>query len=63
MIEALCDRGRTLNVGSGIEPSRMLWIRCGISHSRGGGRWLVSEIETLKPFPDVLAAREKLRSK
>jgi len=36
--------------------------RCGISYTQDDVMWLVSEIEKLKPFPDVIAALEKLRS-
>jgi 2-haloacid dehalogenase len=35
--------------------------RCGLDYTQQEVRWLVGQIETLKPFPDVLAALEKLR--
>ena len=35
--------------------------RCGIAYTQEEVRWLVSEIEKLKPFPDVIAALERLR--
>jgi hypothetical protein len=35
--------------------------RCGISYTQDEVRWLVGEIEKLEPFPDVIAALEKLR--
>ncbi len=35
--------------------------RCGISYTQDEVRWLVSEIEKLKPFPDVVGALERLR--
>src|SRR5690606_13211725 len=35
--------------------------RCGISYTQDEVRWLVSEIEKLKPFPDVVEALNKLR--
>ena len=35
--------------------------RCGIAYTQDEVRWLVSEIEKLKPFPDVIAALERLR--
>jgi 2-haloacid dehalogenase len=37
--------------------------RCGIAHTQEEVNWLVSEIEKLKPFPDVVAALEKLQFK
>src|SRR5262249_59843470 len=37
--------------------------RGGLGYRAGDVRPLVSEIETLKPFPDVVAALEKLRLK
>ena len=36
--------------------------RCGIPYTQDDVRRLVAEIETLKPFPDVVAALERLRS-
>ena len=36
--------------------------RCGIAYTQEEVRWLVSQIETLKPFPDVVAALERLRT-
>jgi 2-haloacid dehalogenase len=37
--------------------------RCGIAHTQEEVSWLLSEIEKLRPFPDVVPALEKLRSK
>src|SRR5260370_37070531 len=37
--------------------------RGGINYTQDEARWLVSEIEKLKPLPDVVRALEKLRSK
>ena len=34
--------------------------RCGIAYSADEVRWLVSEIERLKPFPEVIVALERL---
>ena len=34
--------------------------RCGTVHTQDEVRWLVAEIEKLKPFPDVIAALAKL---
>jgi 2-haloacid dehalogenase len=36
--------------------------RCGIACTQAEVRWLVSRIETLKPFPDVIAALDDLRA-
>ena len=36
--------------------------RCEIDFSPDEVRWLVSQIEALRPFPDVVAALEQLRS-
>jgi 2-haloacid dehalogenase len=35
--------------------------RCGIAFTQDEVRWLVSQIESLKPFPDVVAALAALR--
>lgn len=63
MIDALCDRGHTpyREIGQGAVAHVM--DRCGIRYSEDEVRWLVAEIEKLKPFPDVVAALEKLRAK
>jgi 2-haloacid dehalogenase len=36
--------------------------RCGIVYTQDEVRWLVSQIETLKPFPDVVPALQRLRA-
>jgi 2-haloacid dehalogenase len=63
MIDALCDRGHTPYRQIGERAVAYVMDRCGISYTQDEVRWLVSEIEQLKPFPDVVAALEKLRSK
>ena len=61
MIDALCDRGHTPYRQIGHRAVSFVMDRCGIAYTQDEVRWLVSEIEKLKPFPDVLAALEKLR--
>ena len=61
MIDALLDRGHTPYRQIGHRAVSHVMDRCGISYSQDEVRWLVAEIEKLKPFPDVIAALEKLR--
>jgi 2-haloacid dehalogenase len=63
MIDALCDRGHTPYRQIGHRAVSFVMDRCGIAYTQEEMSWLVSEIEKLKPFPDVVAALEKLRSK
>jgi 2-haloacid dehalogenase len=63
MIDALCDRGHTPYREIGHRAVSYVMERCGISHTDEDVRRLVSEIERLKPFPDVVAALERLRSR
>jgi 2-haloacid dehalogenase len=62
MIDALCDRGHTPYRQIGHRAVAYVMDRCGLSYSQDEVRWLVSQIETLRPFPDVVAALEKLRT-
>jgi len=62
MIDALCDRGHTSYREIGQRAVSYVMDRCGIAHTRDEVRRLVSEIEKLKPFPDVLAALGRLRA-
>src|SRR6516225_937006 len=62
MIDALCDRGHTPYREIGHRAVSHVMDRCGISYTQEDASWLVSEIEKLKPFPDVVAALEKLQS-
>ena len=62
MIDALCDRGHTPYRQIGHRAVSFVMDRCGITYSQDDVQWLVSQIETLKPFPDVIAALEKLRA-
>lgn len=61
MIDALCDRGHTPYRQIGHRAVSFVMDRAGISYTQKEVRWLVSEIERLKPFPDVPAALERLR--
>ena len=61
MIDALCDRGHTPYRQIGHRAVSYVMDRCGIAYTQDEVRWLVGEIERLKPFPDVVAALEKLR--
>ena len=62
MIDALCDRGHTPYRQIGHRAVSYVMDRCGISYSQDDVQWLVSQIEKLKPFPDVVAALERLRN-
>jgi 2-haloalkanoic acid dehalogenase type II len=62
MIDALCDRGHTPYREIGHRAVSYVMDRCGISYTQDDVQWLVSQIETLKPFPDVIAALDKLRA-
>lgn len=61
MIDALGDRGHTPYREIGHRAVSFVMDRCGISYTQDEVRWLVSEIEKLKPFPDVLVALQQLR--
>ena len=63
MIDALCDRGHTPYRQIGHRAVSYVMDRCRITHTQEEVSRLVSEIEKLKPFPDVVAALEKLRSR
>mgnify|MGYP000556885842 CR=1 FL=1 len=60
MIDALCDRGHTPYREIGHRAVSYVMDRCGIAYTQDDVRWLVSEIEKLTPFPDVIAALEDL---
>ncbi len=61
MIDALCDRGHTPYRQIGHRAVSHVLDRCGIAYTQSEVRWLISEIERLKPFPDVVEALQKLR--
>jgi 2-haloacid dehalogenase len=62
MIDALCDRGHTPYRHIGERAVSYVMDRCAIPYTPDEVHWLVSEIERLKPFPDVVMALERLRS-
>jgi 2-haloacid dehalogenase len=62
MIDALCDRGHTPYREIGQRAVSYVMDRCGISYTKDEVRWLVGEIEQLKPFPDVIDALQRLRA-
>jgi len=62
MIDALCDRGHTPYREIGQRAVSYVMDRCGISYTQDEVCSLVAEIETLKPFPDVLEALATLRT-
>ena len=62
MIDALCERGHTPYRQIGHRAVSHVMDRCGIVYSQDEVRWLISEIEKLKPFPDVLEALARLKA-
>lgn len=63
MIDSLCDRGHTPYRQIGHRAVSQVMDRAGISYSQDEVEWLVSQIETLKPFDDVIAALERLKTR
>ena len=61
MIDALCDRGHTPYREIGHRAVSYVMDRCGVRYTEDDVIRLVSTIERLQPFPDVLAALERLR--
>jgi 2-haloacid dehalogenase len=62
MIDALCDRGHTPYREIGHRAVSFVMDRCGITYTQDEVRWLVGQIELLKPFADTISALEKLRN-
>src|SRR3954470_13954068 len=62
MIDALCDRGHTPYREISQRALSFVMDRCGIAYTDDDVRRLVSEIEKLEPFADVLAALATLRA-
>jgi 2-haloacid dehalogenase len=62
MIDALCDRGHTPYRQIGHRAVCYVMDRCKIAYSQEEVGWLVSQIEVLPAFPDVVAALESLRA-
>jgi len=63
MIDALLDRGHTPYRQVGHRAVSQVMDRCGIAHTQDEITWLVSQIERLRPFPDVIAALEQLKTR
>ena len=61
MIDALCNHGHTRYRVIGERAVAFVMDRAGIAYTQDEVRWLVSQIERLKPFPDVIEALERLR--
>jgi len=60
MIDALSEGPHTPYREIGQQAVAYVMDRCGFSYSDDEVRWLVSEIERLKPFPEVIAALQRL---
>ncbi|MQG07409.1 MAG: HAD-IA family hydrolase, partial [SAR202 cluster bacterium] len=60
MIDALIDRGHTPYRQIGHRAVSQVLARANISYSQSEVEWLVSGIEKLKPFPDVLKSLNQL---
>lgn len=60
MIDALLDRGHTPYREIGRRAVTLTLERAGIEHTQEEVKWLVSEIEKLKPFPDAAEALDRL---
>ena len=61
MIDALCDRGHTSYREIGHRSVSQVMDRAGITYSREDVEWLVTQIEKLRPFPDVVEALGRLK--
>ncbi|MBT3534516.1 MAG: haloacid dehalogenase type II [Rhodospirillaceae bacterium] len=60
MIDALCPGEHTPYREIGQRAVSYVMDRCGFDYTEAEVRWLVSEIERLKPFPDVIKALGRL---
>lgn len=63
MIDALCNQGHMPYREIGPRAVAHVMHRAGIAYTPDDVRWLVSQIETLRPFPDVIAALHTLRTR
>jgi 2-haloacid dehalogenase len=61
LIDALLERGHTPYRQIGHRAVSQVMDRCNIQYAPQEVRWLVGEIEKLKPFPDVAEALGQLR--
>ena len=62
MIDSLCDRGHTSYREISHRALAYVMDRCGFAYTQDEVMRLVSRIETLRPFPEVPAALERLRA-
>ncbi|MGQ4807311.1 2-haloalkanoic acid dehalogenase [Candidatus Entotheonellaceae bacterium PAL068K] len=62
MIDALCNRGHTPYRQIGQRAVAHVMDRAGIAYTQTEIAWLMSCIERLRPFPDVLEALQQLRN-
>ena len=60
MIDALCPGEHTPYREIGQRAVSYVMDRCGFDYTEAEVRWLVSEIERLNPFPDVIKALGRL---
>jgi 2-haloacid dehalogenase len=63
MIDALLDREHTPYREIGERSVALVLERAGIAHSMDDVRYLVAQIEKLRPFPEVPAALARLKSR
>ena len=63
MIDALLDRGHTPYREIGRRAVTLTLERANIKHTSDEVMWLVSQIETLKPFPDAANALSRLHKR
>lgn len=63
MIDALCDRGHTQYREIGHRSVSHVMDRAEIAYSSDDVFWLVAQIEKLRPFPDVLEALGRLKTR
>ena len=63
MIDALLERGHTPYRQIGHRAVSQVLDRSGIAHTQAEVEWLVALIEGLKPFPDVIAALTRLKTR
>ena len=63
MIDALCDRGHTPYRQIGHRAVSHVMQRAGLAYTQAEVQWLVSQIEQLRPFPDVLEALQQLKTR
>lgn len=63
MIDGLLDRGHTPYRQIGHRAVSQVMDRARIRHTQRDVEWLIAQIENLKPFPDVVAALERLATR